>query len=421
VGAALRVKGRLLGILNVDSFTPNSYDEATGETVAAFANQAAIAIENAQLHDAVRRHAEELEGRVADRTLELERERKRTAAILDAAGEGIMFTNLKGSIEYVNAAMEQLTGYVADEVLGQNPRLWQSGTTPVSAYQKMWQTIRHGGIWRGELVNRRKDGTLYDAALTIAPVFDIDGKISGYVGVQRDVSHQKELDRLKDEFVSNVSHELRTPIANVKLYISLLTRGKPEKYNDYLQTLRREAARLEKLIEDLLDLSRLDLGRQPIWLAPTDVSQLAAQLITDRTALAAGRQLLIDYRTESPLALAQADPAMLSQVVSNLLTNAINYTPAEGLITVTTATRQRDEQTWITITVQDSGPGISPHDLAHIFERFYRGEAGRKSGAPGTGLGLAISAQIMNKLGGSITVDSQSGEGAAFTVWLKPA
>jgi PAS domain S-box-containing protein len=421
VGAALRVKGRLLGILNVDSFTPNTYNDATGETVAAFANQAAIAIENAQLHDAVRRHAEDLEGRVADRTLELERERKRTAAILDAAGEGIMVTNLKGHIEYMNAAMERLTGYPASEALGQNSRLWQSGATPVSFYQKMWKTISRGEIWRGELVNRRKDGMLYDAALTIAPVFDVDGKISGYVGVQRDISHQKELERLKDEFVSNVSHELRTPIANVKLYISLLTRGKPEKYDEYLQTLRREAARLEKLIEDLLDLSRLDLGRQPILLASADISQLAAPLIADRTALAASRQLLIDYRAEDPLALAQADPALLSQVVSNLLTNAINYTPAGGLITVTTATRQHDEQTWITITVQDTGPGISPHDLAHIFERFYRGEAGRKSGVPGTGLGLAISAQIMNMLGGTLTVDSQPGEGAAFTVWLKPA
>ena len=420
VGAALRVKGRLLGILNVDSYTANAYNEATGETVAAFANQAAIAIENAQLHDVVRRHAEELESRVADRTLELERERKRTAAILDAAGEGIMFTNLKGTIEYVNTATEHLTGYTADEALGQNPRLWQSGTTPVSYYQRMWQTISQGGIWRGELVNRRKDGTLYDAALTIAPVFDIDGQISGYVGVQRDISHQKELERLKDEFVSNVSHELRTPIANVKLYISLLTRGKPEKYDAYLQTLRREAARLEKLIEDLLDLSRLDLGRQPIVLTPTDVNQLTAQLIADRTALAASHQLLIDYRADSPLVLAQADPAMLNQVVSNLLTNAINYTPAGGVITVTTAARERDEQTWITITIHDTGPGISPHDRTRLFERFFRGEAGRKSGAPGTGLGLAISAQIMSKLNGSITLDSPPGDGAAFTVWLKP-
>jgi PAS domain S-box-containing protein len=421
VGAALRVKGRLLGILNVDSFTPHAYTEATGETVAAFANQAAIAIENAQLHDVVRRHAEELEGRVVDRTLELERERKRTAAILDAAGEGIMFTNLKGSIEYMNTAMEHLTGYRETEALGQNPRLWQSGSTPVSLYQKMWQTISRGSIWRGELVNRRKDGMLYDAALTIAPVFDLNGQISGYVGVQRDISQQKELDRLKDEFVSNVSHELRTPIANVKLYIGLLTRGKPEKYEEYLQTLRREAARLEKLIEDLLDLSRLDLGRQPIVLAPTDVNQLTAQLIADRTALAASHQLLIDYRAEQPLPLAQADPAMLNQVVSNLLTNAINYTPAPGLITVTTAAHRRDEQNWITITIHDTGPGISAHDRTRLFERFFRGEAGRKSGAPGTGLGLAISAQIMNKLSGLITLDSPPGEGAAFTVWLKPA
>jgi two-component system phosphate regulon sensor histidine kinase PhoR len=299
--------------------------------------------------------------------------------------------------------------------------LWQSGTTPVSVYQKMWQTIARGNIWRGELANRRKDGTLYDTALTIAPVFDVDGQICGYVGVQRDISQQKELDRLKDEFVSNVSHELRTPIANVKLYISLLTRGKPEKYEEYLQTLRREAARLEKLIEDLLDLSRLDLGRTPMLLEPTNVNQLTAQLIADRTALAASRHLMIDYRAEDPLAFAQADPVMLGQVVSNLLTNAINYTPAGGLITVNTAQHARDDQAWITITIHDSGPGISPHDLPHIFERFYRGEAGRKSGAPGTGLGLAISTQIVNKLGGWITVESQSDAGAAFTIWLKVA
>ena len=421
IGAALRVKGRLLGILNVDSFTANTYNEATGETVAAFANQAAIAIENAQLHDAVRRHADDLEDRVIERTAELERERKRTAVILEAAGEGIMLTDSHGAIEYMNPAIERLTGFSSQEAIGQNPRLWQSGRTPVSHYQKMWHTITRGGIWQGELVNRRKDGTFYDAALTIAPVYGIDGKIGGFVGVQRDISQQKELDRLRDEFVSNVSHELRTPIANVKLYISLLTRGKPEKYEDYLQTLRREAARLEKLIEDLLDLSRLDLGKTPVTLVPTDVGQLAAQLITDRTALAASRDLLIDYRTGVSLPSAQADPAMLGQVISNLLTNAINYTPAGGAITVTTTQQRRTDQNWITITVQDTGSGISKKDFPHLFERFYRGEAGRKSGAPGTGLGLAISAQIMNKLGGLITLDTSPGEGASFTLWLKPA
>ena len=235
--------------------------------------------------------------------------------------------------------------------------------------------------------------------------------------MQRDISQQKELDRLKDEFVSNVSHELRTPIANVKLYISLLTRGKPEKYDDYLQTLRREAARLEKLIEDLLDLSRLDLDKTPVD-AGTHRRGPAGGAAHHRSD-GVGRQpsdLLIDYRTDVSLPLAQADPAMLGQVISNLLTNAINYTPAGGAITVTTAQQRRADQNWITITVQDTGPGIAKKDLPHLFERFYRGEAGRKSGAPGTGLGLAISAQIMNKLGGLITARHCAGRRRVFHV-----
>ncbi|HZY42693.1 MAG TPA: GAF domain-containing protein, partial [Anaerolineae bacterium] len=217
IGAALRVKGRLLGILNVDSRTPHAYTAELGDTVAAFANQAAVAIENAQLNEAVRRHADELEERVIERTAELEHERKRTAAILDTAGEGIVFTDSHGTIEYINQAMERLSGYLSAEALGQNPRLWKSGETSPALYHEMWDTIKCGRIWQGELVNRRKDGGLYDAALTIAPLHDADGHIAGFVGVQRDITQRKELERLKDEFVSNVSHELRTPIANVKL------------------------------------------------------------------------------------------------------------------------------------------------------------------------------------------------------------
>ncbi len=419
IGAALRVKGRLLGILNVDSATPGAYTEELGETVAAFANQAAIAIENAQLNEAVRRHADELEERVIERTTELEHERKRTAAILDTAGEGIIFTDAAGTIEYINQAMERLTGYLAHETLGQNPRLWKSGQTSPALYHELWDTIKRGRIWQGELVNRHKDGRLYDAALTIAPLYDADSQLIGFVGVQHDVTQRKELDRLKDEFVSNVSHELRTPIANVKLYISLLTRGKPERHDEYLQTLRRESARLETLIENLLDLSRLDLDTAKVDLQPVDLNQLTAQLIGDRTALAASRQHVIDYHADERMVLALADPAALSQVFTNLLTNAINYTPPNGLITVSVAYCEQAGQTWATMTVKDTGPGITAADLPHLFQRFYRGEAGRKSGAPGTGLGLAISDKIIDRLGGQLTVDSQPGRGAAFTVWLR--
>jgi signal transduction histidine kinase len=188
-----------------------------------------------------------------------------------------------------------------------------------------------------------------------------------------------------------------------------------------MQTLRRETARLEKLIEDLLDLSRLDLGTTRAEQVSTDLNQLLAQLVADRSALAAERGLAIDFQTEAASVTAWVDPALLVQVISNLLTNAINYTPPGGLITVTIAPRQHDGQDWATFTVKDTGPGITPIDLPHLFERFYRGEVGRKSGAPGTGLGLAISTKIVDRLGGHITIESQPGQGAAFTVWLKPA
>ncbi len=230
----------------------------------------------------------------------------------------------------------------------------------------------------------------------------------------------KELDRLKDRFVSNVSHELRTPIANVKLYLSLLTRGKPEKHEEYLKTLRHEAARLEKLIEDLLDLSRLDLGTTAINLVSTDVNYIVTQLVGDRSYLAAERGLRLQHQAQTELPRASADPLRLEQVIANLLVNAMNYTGAGGQVNLTTAEQSDEEQRWITITVADSGPGIAPKDLPHVFERFYRGEVGRKSGAPGTGLGLAICHEIMTKMGGHIAVESQPGQGARFTVWLKP-
>jgi signal transduction histidine kinase len=123
------------------------------------------------------------------------------------------------------------------------------------------------------MVNRRQDGRLYEAALTAAPLTNPDRQIVGFVGVQRDITRQKELDRLKDQFVSNVSHELRTPLVNLKLYLSLLDRGQPEKRAEYMQTLHREQSRLDRMIEDLLDISRLDRQAAPVELAPIDLHQ----------------------------------------------------------------------------------------------------------------------------------------------------
>jgi PAS domain S-box-containing protein len=417
----LRAKQRAFGMLAVYSRTVNAYDRAGSEPVLAFAHQAAIAIENAQLSAAIREYAAQLQGRVQERTAQLEQERHRTQAILDAAGEGIVFTDTYGVIEYVNPQMEDLTGYRAAEMVGRTPSLWSSGLTPPSVYDDLWRTIRQGTVWKGEMINRHRLGRLYDTALTVAPLRDANQTIIGYVGIQRDVSQQKELDRLKDEFASSVSHEFRAPLANIKLYLRLLDSGRPEKRAQYMQTLQRETNRLENLVEDLLYISRLDQRAERQAMTPIDVHPLIAEMIADRSDLAARHGLALDYLPKNNLPLALAEASMFTQLITNLMSNAINYTPPHGIITIITGLRQDDQAEWITVTVQDTGPGISAADRAHIFERFFRGEAGRKSGAPGTGLGLAICKRLAEKLEGRLTLDSEPGQGAAFTVWLKPA
>jgi PAS domain S-box-containing protein len=336
-----------------------------------------------------------------------------------------MFSNgqspAQGSIEYMNPQMEQLTGFTMAEVVGQTSNLWRSGLTPPAVYEDLWNTIQRGEIWKGEMINRHKSGRLYDTALTVAPLCRSDQTIVGYVGIQRNISQQKVLDRLKDDFVSNVSHEFRTPLANMKLYLSLLESGRPEKREQYLQTLQRETLRLEGLIEDLLTISRLDRGAATANIAPIDVQPLIAQLIADRSDLATEHGLSLDYLPRRALPLALADAGMVVQVLSNLMSNALHYTPAGGLVTVIADVQSNEERQWITLTVQDTGPGIAPHDMPHIFERFYRGEAARRSGAPGTGLGLPICRQVVEKMNGRLTVESQPGHGAAFTMWLQPA
>jgi PAS domain S-box-containing protein len=231
----------------------------------------------------------------------------------------------------------------------------------------------------------------------------------------------QQLDQIKDEFVTRISHELRTPLANVRLYTSLLERGRPEKHDEYLATLKQEGDRLNKLIEDLLDISELDMGRIPIEAGPTDLGRLIGDLLLDHRLQAEARDLLLRYEPAPDLPLVWADPALLIRVIANLLSNALNYTPAGGSITCTTALQARNSQSWVTLTVQDTGPGISSQEMPRLFERFYRGQAARNYKVPGTGLGLAISQEIIHKLGGFITVDSQLGHGAAFTIWLHTA
>ena len=227
------------------------------------------------------------------------------------------------------------------------------------------------------------------------------------------------LSRTKDQFVSNVSHELRTPVTNLKLYIDLLAQ-QPEKHDSYLDVLNRETERLERMIEGLLALSRLDQDRMTVNLEPVDLNALAEEYVNDRAALAGRKGLAIEIEPEPELLSVNSDRYLIGQVLSILLTNALNYTPAGGQVVVSTQMRQSQGQQWAGFSVRDTGPGISSEEQGQLFTRFFRGKAGRDSQVPGTGLGLAIVKEIIGRHHGQIEVESEgvAGKGATFSVWL---
>lgn len=229
----------------------------------------------------------------------------------------------------------------------------------------------------------------------------------------------RTLSRVKDEFLANVSHELRTPITNLKLHQYLIEKN-PVKTARYLEVIRRETERLERIVEDLLQLSRLDQEQVNMRLEPININALAELCINDRVPLAEQRGLTLTFSQEPDPPLTMADKDLLGQVLSVLLTNAINYTPSGGEISVSTHTRETEGMRWVGLSVRDTGPGIPPDERPRVFERFYRGQIALKTGTPGTGLGLAIAREIMERHRGRIEVTSEDGpqQGTSFSIWL---
>ncbi len=224
----------------------------------------------------------------------------------------------------------------------------------------------------------------------------------------------QQLDRLKSKFVSDVSHELRTPITNLTMYLDLLERGRADRREHYLSVLQKETARIRQLVEDILDLSRLEASRERgIIFMPVDLNQIAAQVVMTQMPQVNAVHLELDFVPEDGLPLILGAQHQLSQVVTNLLTNAVNYTP-EGRIEVKT----HHENGEVCLMVEDTGIGIDDVDMPHLFERFYRGKQVAQLGVPGTGLGLGIVKEIVDLHGGRVEATSELGKGSLFRVWL---
>ena len=231
----------------------------------------------------------------------------------------------------------------------------------------------------------------------------------------------QEADHAKAQFVGDISHELRTPLTNIGLYLDLVEMGDEDRFIEYMTTLRRETERLGSLIEQLLAISHLDTGQVELKPEPTDVNSLIQVLVLDRARMIGEKNLDLNVVTRKDLPLAYVDPQHIIQAMTNLLTNAMNYTPSGGKINIETKQRTWKGRQWVTVAVGDTGPGITGEEKKRVFDRFYRGLVGKTSGIPGTGLGLPISKEIVERHGGRIELVSKSGEGTCFTLWLPVA
>ena len=420
LGVPMMIGERLIGMIALDKREPGFYTEAHARLAEAFAAQAAVALENARLHAELQAYAGELEKRVTQRTTQLRRAQERLQAILDAAGEGIFVTDSRGRIEYLNPAAERMTGYSLEELRGHLPALLLAEEEERERMKQVGQMLSKGGAWRGEIRMRRKDGTVFDAALVIAPIPDESGDPSGYVTVVEDVTPFRELDRTKTRFIHNISHEFRTPLATAKLYAELIRR-QPASQREHLVALEGELDHLSTLVEGILEVARLDAGRMALRLRVLSLNDLVLSAMEQYRVLAQEKGLEIESRLAESSPVVEADPVLMKRVLDNLLTNAIRYTLSGGRIVVATGTAQVKGRTWATITVSDTGIGIPEEELPHIFERFFRGEEPRRMQISGTGLGLSIVQELVERHGGFVTVESEVGEGSTFTVWLPMA
>lgn len=405
--------GQVLGLLALGpKFGGDVFSGEDMDILRVVSRQLGPLIENIHLVTRLRRHAADLEIRVAERTEELVTAKKRVEAILASVGEGVVVIDLNGRIATVNTSYEEQSGYRENQLTGQKIWDFYSGEGVQSVFHEMMENLQQERIWNGELLGRQKSGTEYDVQLTFAALRDETNRVIGYVGSQRDVTRQKELDRLKDLFVSDVSHELRTPTTNISLYLELLESTSPHKRYEYIQVLREQTQLLMKLVEDILDLSRITIGKaRKIEFTDVDLNLLTQQVITAHRPLAEASGLELSFSPTMDLPTVWGEHNQLARVINNLVANAIHYTTKGG---VYVRTYHEDEN--ICLEVKDTGMGIDPEDKNHIFERFYRGQRVRQTKVHGTGLGLAIVKEIVDLHESKIEVQSEVGNGSTFIV-----
>ncbi len=352
-----------------------------------------------------------------------ERAATHLSAIVESSDDAIVSKDLDGVIVSWNRAAEQMFGYTAAEAVGRSIRMLIPEDRQAEEDDVLARIRRGARVDHFETIRRRKDGSLFPISLTISPILDGRGRVVGASKIARDISERRRLEeglrqanRLKDEFLATLSHELRTPLNAILGYANMIKTGAVAAANQRraIDTIERNARALAKLVGDVLDVSRVLSGKMRLHVQDVEIGEVIQGAIDAILPAAEAKGVAVETAIAPDLGLMHADTDRLQQIAWNLLSNAVKFTGRGGRVRVEAF---RGTST-VELVVRDSGVGIAPAFLPHVFERFRQGESGmRRPG--GLGLGLSITKQLIELHGGTITAESEGeGKGATFSVTL---
>ncbi len=395
------VRDDVLGVLVAYFFEPHEFSEKEVQLLSSLAAHAAIAMDNARHYEEVRL------------------QQTRLAQIFDSTSDGILLVGPDGQVETANRRAGDMLGLDATDLVGAELTELLAGQRNEGAeYQRMFAALRslvddpeHGGA--GDLELRALRRTLHWVS---QPTKDSAGSTCGFTLTFHDVTHEREVSRMKSDFVSFVTHQLRTPLAGIRWMLELAAEDPdlPADAASYIQDAREAAQRLIQLVNDLLDVSRLERGKLTVTATPLDLGELTRGVLTETAGLVQekGHRVSLAGDADAPRVL--ADPQLLRQVVMNLVSNAIKYTPAAGTIEV----RLEPDGPALRWSIRDSGIGVPASSQPKLFEKFYRADNVVTLETEGTGLGLYLVRLIMEQLGGRVWCQSEEGAGATFLFTL---
>ncbi len=428
-GAPICLHGEVIGFLNVASAVPDFFSEKHAQALKAFADRAATALHNARLYDEIRSYAGLLEARVEQRTAELSESKERLEAILNSTSDAILLADTEGIIQRANLAFASFFPNDLTEVVGRPLAELVTPKQAAALAEGQRRAISSRQPVRVELSANEASGAGLDAEVSLSPIENPSGAITGIVYSIHDISAHKrleaqlrqtleqqvELNALKSRFVAMAAHDLRTPLSVIQTAIELFRR-----YNERMTDAQREERyeRVEAsigfmitLLDDILLIGKTESRTLAPNLQPVELSALCREIVTEIEQTGAAEHKVV-FECEAQSQNTVTDPRLLRHVLSNLLDNAAKYSPAGSTIYfgVTCAAERA------TFTVRDEGIGIAQDDLDRLFEPFFRADS--VVSAQGTGLGLAIVKQMVDQLGGTIEVSSVVGAGTTFVITL---